>query len=215
MPVEYLQIVSVPVSSQDRAREFYVQGLGWDLLSDEEYELAGQQFRWLEVRPHGARFGTMRSGGFRWLVWCVVVPPVAGKLLEPCGRFRQWLPTADGDAQEVGGQRRGGPVHGVGHDPGQVEHRLLALPGIKAQFGAHSFGPFVQRAHCSPFCSGEPAGSRRAWLVSVRDAACHGEHRRGKPLVVGRRDGAQVEQEPPTLDPADDRRHVAAPHRRP
>jgi catechol 2,3-dioxygenase-like lactoylglutathione lyase family enzyme len=41
MPVEYLQIVSVPVSSQDRAREFYVQGLGWDLLSDEGYELAG------------------------------------------------------------------------------------------------------------------------------------------------------------------------------
>jgi hypothetical protein len=52
MPVEYLQIVSVPVSSQDRAREFYVHGLGWDLLSDEEYELAGgQSLRWLEVRP--------------------------------------------------------------------------------------------------------------------------------------------------------------------
>jgi hypothetical protein len=39
MSVEYLQIVSVPVSSQDQAREFFVRGLGWDLLSDEEYEL--------------------------------------------------------------------------------------------------------------------------------------------------------------------------------
>jgi len=34
MPIEYLQMVSVPVSSQDHAREFYVNGLGWDLLSD-------------------------------------------------------------------------------------------------------------------------------------------------------------------------------------
>lgn len=56
MSIEYLQIVSVPVSSQDQAREFYVNGLGWDLLSDEGYELAqGQQLRWLEVRPLGGQ----------------------------------------------------------------------------------------------------------------------------------------------------------------
>lgn len=56
MPIEYLQIVSVPVSSQDQAREFYVSRLGWDLLSDEEYELAaGQPLRWLEVRPPGGQ----------------------------------------------------------------------------------------------------------------------------------------------------------------
>jgi catechol 2,3-dioxygenase-like lactoylglutathione lyase family enzyme len=56
MPVEYLQIVSVPVSSQDRTRDYYVRGLGWDLLSDEEYELSeGQQLRWLEVRPRGGQ----------------------------------------------------------------------------------------------------------------------------------------------------------------
>lgn len=53
MPIEYLQIVSVPVSSQDRAKEFYVNGLGWDLLSDEGYDLADGQHRWLEVRPPG------------------------------------------------------------------------------------------------------------------------------------------------------------------
>ena len=38
MPIEYLQIVSVPVGNQDQAKDFYVRGLGWDLLSDEEYE---------------------------------------------------------------------------------------------------------------------------------------------------------------------------------
>jgi predicted enzyme related to lactoylglutathione lyase len=77
MPVEYLQIVSVPVSSQDRAREFYVQGLGWDLLSDEGYELPGaQQLRWLEVRPRGgqtaitlvAEDGTMRAGSMKGMI---------------------------------------------------------------------------------------------------------------------------------------------------
>jgi catechol 2,3-dioxygenase-like lactoylglutathione lyase family enzyme len=77
MSVEYLQIVSVPVSSQDQAREFYVHGLGWDLLSDEEYELgAGQQLRWLEVRPRGGQTAitlvleddTMRAGSMKGMI---------------------------------------------------------------------------------------------------------------------------------------------------
>ena len=56
MPIEYLQIVSVPVSSQDRAMEFYVNRLGWELLSGEAYELgSGQRQRWLEVRPPGGQ----------------------------------------------------------------------------------------------------------------------------------------------------------------
>ena len=56
MPIEYLQIVSVPVRNQDQAKDFYVHGLGWDLLSDEGYELAEEdRLRWLEVRPHGGQ----------------------------------------------------------------------------------------------------------------------------------------------------------------
>ena len=51
MPIEYLHIVSVPVRNQDRAKDFYVHGLGWDLLSDEEYELAEEnRLRWPRVR---------------------------------------------------------------------------------------------------------------------------------------------------------------------
>jgi predicted enzyme related to lactoylglutathione lyase len=77
MPIEYLQMVSVPVSSQDRAREFYVHGLGWDLLSDESYVLAGgQQQRWLEVRPRGGQTAitlvmeddTMRAGSMKGMI---------------------------------------------------------------------------------------------------------------------------------------------------
>jgi predicted enzyme related to lactoylglutathione lyase len=77
MPIEYLQIVSVPVSSQDQAREFYIHGLGWDLLSDEGYELAGgQSLRWLEVRPPGGQTAitlvleddTMRAGSMKGMI---------------------------------------------------------------------------------------------------------------------------------------------------
>ncbi|HEY3905548.1 MAG TPA: VOC family protein [Streptosporangiaceae bacterium] len=77
MPVQYLQIVSVPVSSQDQARDFYVNSLGWELLSDEGYELAdGRQHRWLEVRPPGGQTAitlvladeTMRAGSMKGMI---------------------------------------------------------------------------------------------------------------------------------------------------
>jgi predicted enzyme related to lactoylglutathione lyase len=56
MPIEYLQIVSIPVRDQDQAKDFYVRGLGWDLPSDEGYGLAdGRRLRWLEVRPHSGQ----------------------------------------------------------------------------------------------------------------------------------------------------------------
>jgi len=77
MPIEYLQIVSVPVRDQDQAKGFYVHGLGWDLLSDEEYELpGGNRLRWLEVRPHGGQAAitlvqedeTMKAGLMKGLI---------------------------------------------------------------------------------------------------------------------------------------------------
>ena len=77
MPIEYLQIVSVPVRSQDQAEEFYVHGLGWELLSDEGYELAGgQRLRWLEVRPRGGQTAitlvleddTLKAGSMKGMI---------------------------------------------------------------------------------------------------------------------------------------------------
>src|SRR6266700_4768669 len=77
MPIEYLQIVSVPVRDQDQAKGFYVHGLGWDLLSDEEYDLpGGNRLRWLEVRPHGGQAAitlvqedeTMKAGLMKGLI---------------------------------------------------------------------------------------------------------------------------------------------------
>lgn len=77
MPIQYLQIVSVPVSNQDQAREFYVNGLGWDLMSDQSYHLPGdKQLRWLEVRPHEGQTAitltleddTMKAGSMKGMI---------------------------------------------------------------------------------------------------------------------------------------------------
>ena len=45
-----VQVVSVPVSDQDRAREFYVDTLGMEVVNDTAFD----QQRWVEVRPKGS-----------------------------------------------------------------------------------------------------------------------------------------------------------------
>jgi catechol 2,3-dioxygenase-like lactoylglutathione lyase family enzyme len=68
-----VQIVSVPVSDQDRARDFYVDVLGFDLLRDSEI-VPGM--RWVQVAPRGGEttltlvtwFETMPAGSNRGLV---------------------------------------------------------------------------------------------------------------------------------------------------
>jgi predicted enzyme related to lactoylglutathione lyase len=40
MPIEYLQIVSVPVRNQDQAKDFYVHSLGWDPRLFRRFEAA-------------------------------------------------------------------------------------------------------------------------------------------------------------------------------
>ena len=45
MPIDHVQIVSIPVSDQDRARDFYVNALDWELVSDND---TGDR-RWVEL----------------------------------------------------------------------------------------------------------------------------------------------------------------------
>jgi predicted enzyme related to lactoylglutathione lyase len=50
MALKQLQVVSVPVSDQDRAKAFYVDTLGLSLVSDTSMG----EMRWIQVRPgHG------------------------------------------------------------------------------------------------------------------------------------------------------------------
>jgi catechol 2,3-dioxygenase-like lactoylglutathione lyase family enzyme len=73
MSLTHLQLLSVPVADQDRARAFYVDTLGFDLISDVQL---GPGQRWVLVGIPGAQtsltlvtwFETMPAGSLRGLV---------------------------------------------------------------------------------------------------------------------------------------------------
>lgn len=46
-----LELVIVPVSDQDRAKDFYVEKLGWNLIVDHR---AGEDFRVVQILPPGS-----------------------------------------------------------------------------------------------------------------------------------------------------------------
>ncbi len=73
MAITQVQLFSIPVSDQNRARAFYVDVLGFKLLAD---TWMGPQMRWVMVAPPGAQtaialvtwFDTMPAGSLRGLV---------------------------------------------------------------------------------------------------------------------------------------------------
>jgi catechol 2,3-dioxygenase-like lactoylglutathione lyase family enzyme len=68
MAITSFEIVSVPVADQERAKKFYRDVLGFDLLRDEPMGPSG---RWIQLAPPGCAttialvswFETMRPGG--------------------------------------------------------------------------------------------------------------------------------------------------------
>ncbi|RLP88215.1 hypothetical protein EAD89_17475 [Micromonospora sp. BL4] len=74
MTVTHVQLLSVPVADQDRARDFYVDVLGFDLIWDNPMGPDGG--RWVQVAPPGAAtaltlvtwFPTMPPGSLKGLV---------------------------------------------------------------------------------------------------------------------------------------------------
>lgn len=73
MSIAKVQLLSIPVSDQDRARDFYVDVLGLELVRDFQ---ASPEMRWVQVRPKGAQtsmtlvnwFPGMPAGSLRGLV---------------------------------------------------------------------------------------------------------------------------------------------------
>jgi catechol 2,3-dioxygenase-like lactoylglutathione lyase family enzyme len=71
--VQEVVVVSVPVADQDRAKDFYVNKLGFELLREDE-SVPGM--RWIQVAPKGAGtaltlvtwFDTMPAGSLQGLV---------------------------------------------------------------------------------------------------------------------------------------------------
>jgi catechol 2,3-dioxygenase-like lactoylglutathione lyase family enzyme len=68
MTITSFEIVSVPVADQERAKKFYRDSLGFDLVRDEPM---GPTARWIQLAPKGcsttialvASFDSMRPGG--------------------------------------------------------------------------------------------------------------------------------------------------------
>ncbi|MFG2056079.1 VOC family protein [Micromonospora sp. NPDC048930] len=73
MTVTHVKLVSVPVSDQDRARDFYLDVLDFDLIFDNPMGPGG---RWIQVAPKGTDtaltlvtwFPTMPPGSLKGLV---------------------------------------------------------------------------------------------------------------------------------------------------
>ncbi len=74
--IDEIQIVSVPVSDQERARDFYVNTLGFELRADDAW---GEGMRWIEVVPRDSAtsltlvtwFESMPPGSLQGLVFAV------------------------------------------------------------------------------------------------------------------------------------------------
>jgi catechol 2,3-dioxygenase-like lactoylglutathione lyase family enzyme len=73
MAITHIELLSLPVADQDRARAFYVDVLGFDLVRDNPM---GPDTRWVQVAPKGAKtaitlvtwFPTMPAGSVKGTV---------------------------------------------------------------------------------------------------------------------------------------------------
>ena len=75
MSITQIQILSLPVTDQDRSRDFYVGTLGFELVADTPM---GPGQRWVQVRPPGA------STSITLVTWFPTMPAgaVKGTVLE-------------------------------------------------------------------------------------------------------------------------------------
>ncbi|WP_027344770.1 VOC family protein [Hamadaea tsunoensis] len=73
MNITHVQVVSVPVADQDRAKSFYADTLGFTVIADQPM---GDEGRWVQVGPKGSKtsltlvtwFPTMPAGSLNGLV---------------------------------------------------------------------------------------------------------------------------------------------------
>jgi catechol 2,3-dioxygenase-like lactoylglutathione lyase family enzyme len=86
MTITHVQVLSVPVADQDRARDFYVNTLGFDLVAENPM---GPDQRWIQVAPKGA------TTGLTLVTWFDTMPPgsLKGLVLQ--------TPDIDGEAARL------------------------------------------------------------------------------------------------------------------
>jgi catechol 2,3-dioxygenase-like lactoylglutathione lyase family enzyme len=95
--IDHLSVVSVPVSDQERAKSFYTEKLGFELLADSPF---GEGQRWIQVGPKGT------ATSITLVTWFETMPPGSTKgIVLECDDL-------DGTHQELVGRgvRFDGPV---------------------------------------------------------------------------------------------------------
>ncbi len=110
----HIQLFSIPVTDQDRAKAFYVEALGWTLVNDQQM---GPQ-RWVQVRPPAGQtsmtlvtwFDSMPAGSLKGVV--VETDDLAGDIAALSSRgvqiasevqtapWGRWTTFADPDGNE-------------------------------------------------------------------------------------------------------------------
>ena len=100
MSISQIQLFSLPVTDQDRARDFYTGSLGFELVSDTSM---GPDQRWVQVRPPGP--GT----SITLVTWFPTMPAgaVKGTVLE----------TDDLDGDVAALAAKGVPLDGIQEQP--------------------------------------------------------------------------------------------------
>lgn len=95
MSISSIQLFSLPVRDQDRARDFYVDVLGFELVRDNPM---GGETRWVQVAPPGAQTA------ITLVTWFETMPPgsMKGTVLE--------TDDLEADVQHL--RSRGVPVEG-------------------------------------------------------------------------------------------------------
>ncbi|MEU5883876.1 VOC family protein [Spirillospora sp. NPDC047279] len=101
MTITRVQRLSLPVTDQDRAKDFYTGALGFQLLGDTPVPF-GDDARWLEVAPPGAATSLVLT---TWLE------------MEPGGVTGLMLETADLDADLARLRDAGVTAHGPTDTP--------------------------------------------------------------------------------------------------
>ena len=64
--IQGVQVISVPVSDQDRSKSFYTDTLGFELRTE---NLFGDGMRWIEVAPQGS------TTSLTLVTWFEAMPP--------------------------------------------------------------------------------------------------------------------------------------------
>jgi catechol 2,3-dioxygenase-like lactoylglutathione lyase family enzyme len=72
--LETITLISVPVSDQQAAKEFYTEGLGFTVVADTTFPGGGGQQRWIQLAPPGG------GATITLVTWFDDLPPGACKL---------------------------------------------------------------------------------------------------------------------------------------